>query len=288
VSVLISRCGESEHNMANGVRTARSRGTLCGLVLIVLGGWGGIAPFIGPSLGYGFTPDTAWTLNHGRLFLSAVPGAVVLVCGLIIAATRSRAVGWFFALVAALGGGWFIAGAGLVKLLPASIAGSITTGTPIEAGAHRIILTALAFYAGTGALIVFFAAVALGRFSIAAYRDYVDDAGLTSDGALDFSAYQAGQGSASAQPAAATQYPAPGPFGLTDPESQYPPEQGQFSASQPPFPPAQYPTSPDPFGATQTGYSPSGYPPAGYSQPAAAEPGMEQVFGPQDPGSPSP
>jgi len=278
--------------MANGVRTARSRGTLCGLVLIVLGGWGGVAPFAGPSLGYGFTPDTAWTLNHGRLFLSAIPGAVVLVSGLIIVATRSRAIGWFFALMAALGGAWFIAGAGLVKLLPSSVAGSITTGTPIETGAHRIILTALAFYAGTGALILFFAAVALGRFSIAAYRDYVEDDGLsgvTSDGALDFSAYQAGQGSATAQaPTVASQYPAPGPFGLTEPESQYPPEQSQFSASQPPFPPAQYPTSPDPFGTTQTGYSPSGYPPAGYSQPTAAEPGIEQVFGPQDPSSPAP
>jgi hypothetical protein len=267
--------------MANGVRTARSRGTLCGLVLIVLGGWGGVAPFAGPSLGYGFTPDTAWTLNHGRLFLSAIPGAVVLVSGLIIAATRSRTIGWFFALIAALGGAWFIAGAELAKLLPGSIAGSITTGSPIETGAHKIILTALAFYSGTGALIVFFAAVALGRFSIAAYRDYMEDAGLTSDAALDFSAYQAGQGST--PPTAAPQYPAPGPFGLTEPESQYPQEQ-----SQPPFPPAQYPTSPDPFGTTQTGYSPSGYPPAGYSQPAAGEPGIEQVFGQQDPGSPAP
>jgi hypothetical protein len=278
--------------MANGVRTARSRGTLCGLALIVLGGWGGVAPFAGPSLGYGFTPDTAWTLNHGRLFLSAIPGAVALVAGLIIAVTRSRAIGGFFALIAALGGAWFIAGAGLVKLLPASIAGSITTGTPIETGAHRIILTALAFYAGTGALIVFFAALALGRFSIAAYRDYVEDAGLggvTSDGALDFSAYQAGQGSTTAQPlTAAPQYPPPGPFGLTEPEPQYPPDESQFPASQPPFPPAQYPTSPDPFGATQTGYSPSGYPPGGYSQPTVAEPDIEQVFGQQDPGSPAP
>jgi hypothetical protein len=254
--------------MANGVRTARSRGTLCGLALIVLGGWGGVAPFVGPSLGYGFTPDTAWTLNHGRLFLSAIPGAVVLVAGLIIAATRSRAIGWFFALIAALGGAWFIAGAALVKLLPASVAGSITTGTPIETGAHKIILTALVFYTGTGALIVFFAAVALGRFSIAAYRDYAEDAGLggvTDDGALDFSAYHAGQGSSTVQP-------------------QYPPEQG----AQPPFPPAQFPTSPDPFGATQTGYSPSGYSPGGYSEPTVAEPGIEQVFGQQDPGSPAP
>jgi len=278
--------------MADGVRTPRSRGTLCGLALIVLGGWGGVAPFAGPSLGYGFTPDTAWTLNHGRLYLSAVPGGVVLLAGLIIALTKSRGFGGFCAFVAAIGGAWFIAGAELVKLLPASVAGSITTGAPIETGAHRILLTGLAFYAGTGALIVFFAALALGRFSIAAHQDYAyeaDDSGLgaPTGGGLDFSAYQAGQGSSSAEPPApAAQYPVHDPFGLTQTAPQYPPAQSQFPSSQPPFPPAQFPTSPDPFGTTHTSYSPGGYPPADYSQPVAPEPGSEQAFGQQDPDSP--
>src|SRR5579859_239062 len=289
--------------MAYGVQTPRSRGTLCGLALIVLGGWGGVAPFVGPSIGYGFTPDTAWTLNHGRLYLSAIPGGVVLIAGLIIAMTRSRGFGGLWAFVAALGGAWFIAGAELVKLLPASVAGSITTGSPIETGAHRVILTGLAFYAGTGALIVFFAALALGRFSLAAYRDYADVAGDgavapgSGGGPLDFSAYQAGQNAAAAQPApTAPQYPPHDPFGLTQtnpqypaeqyptsqyPGSQYPGEQSPFGPAQPPFPPAQYPTSPDPFGATHTGYTP-----AGYSQPLAPDPGGEQAFGQPDPDSP--
>ena len=38
--------------MAEGVRTPRSRGGLSGLALILLGAWGGIAPYAGPSLGF--------------------------------------------------------------------------------------------------------------------------------------------------------------------------------------------------------------------------------------------
>jgi len=262
---------------------------LCGLVLILLGGWGGIAPFLGPSIGYGFTPNTAWTYTHSRLFLSAIPGAVVLVAGLIIAVTRSRGFGGFCAVVAGLGGAWFIAGAQLVKLLPASLGGSITTGAPIESGAHRIIVTGLAFYAGTGALVVFFAALALGRFSITAYRDYVELADdSASAGALDFSAYQSGEATSTVQQQAASQYAPTGPFGLTQTVPQYPAEQSSYQSAQPPFPPAQFPESPDPFGTTQTGYSPTGFPPAGYGQPAAPESasGSEQPFGPHDPDSP--
>lgn len=273
--------------MANGVRTPRSRGALCGLALVVLGGWGGIAPFAGPSIGYGFTPDTAWTYTHGRLFLSAIPGAVVLVAGLIIAVTRSRAFGGFCAVIAGLGGAWFIAGAQLVKLLPASVAGSITTGAPIESGAHRIIVTGLAFYAGAGALMVFFAALALGRFSITAYRDYVEADDGAGTGALDFSAYQSGEAVSTTEQQAAGQYQPTGPFGLTQTAPQYPAEQSSYQSAQPPFPPAQFPESPDPFGATQTGYSPTGFPPGGYPQPAAPESAPGSEFGPHDPNSPA-
>src|SRR5258708_9171328 len=87
--------------------------------------------------------------------------------------TRNRPFGGFCAFVAALGGVWLIAGAALVKLLPASQAASITVGTPIRTGASAQVLTGLAFFTGVGALIVFFAAVALGRFSITALKDYV-------------------------------------------------------------------------------------------------------------------
>src|SRR5260221_2730024 len=117
--------------MADDVRTPRSRGSLCGLALILLGCWAGLAPFAGPSLRFGFTPDRAWEYTSGRLYLSALPGAVVLLAGLIVAMTRNRPFGGFCAFVAAFGGVWVLAGAALVQLVPGRPATPITYGRPI-------------------------------------------------------------------------------------------------------------------------------------------------------------
>src|SRR5262249_32341214 len=156
--------------------------------------------------------------------LSALPGAIVLLVGLIVAMTRSRPFGGFCAFVAALGGARLIAGSALVQVLrPASPAGGVTRGTPISARACVHGLTRLALFTGTGALIVFFAAVALGRFSITALKDYVGPAADTGDGAgvVGAGAYQAGY-DASTQQVGQPQY-----------ASQYP-------SGRDPFPPSQY------------------------------------------------
>jgi hypothetical protein len=273
--------------MAYDVRTPRRRGSLCGLALILLGGWGGVAPFAGPSLRFGFTPDTAWAYTQGRLYLSALPGAVVLVAGLIVLVTRSRGFGGFCALVAAFAGGWFIAGAALVRLLPARQAASIVTGSPLGTGTSRIVLTSLAFFGGTGALIVFFAALALGRFSLAAYQDQF---GLANDPdgmvglvaappallygpdqdtqGYPHSPYFAGQ--TQDYPA---QYPASDPFGTA--QQQYP-SQDPFGLthggrSWSPFPPAPKPFPPGPpFPASQSPFPPAPDPSAPSQQDPAS------------------
>jgi hypothetical protein len=268
--------------MADDVQTPRSRGSLCGLALILLGAWAGLAPFAGPSLGFGFTPDRAWDYTSGRLYLSALPGAIVLLAGLIVAMTRSRSFGGFCAFVAALGGVWLIAGAALVKLLPASQSASITVGTPIRAGASAQVLTGLAFFTGVGALIVFFAAVALGRFSITALKDYVGPAADLGDGSgiAGVGGYQAGQDAPTqqfGQPQYASQYPSgrdpfppsqypateqhPAPAGQYPASEQYPsagqyPHQGPFGLTRDATVPGQHPQSPSPFPPAQyPGYS---------------------------------
>jgi hypothetical protein len=264
--------------MADGVRTPRSRGTLSGLALILLGGWGGVAPFAGPSYGFGFTPDQAWKYTSGRLYLSAVPGAVVLLAGLIIAVTRSRGFGGFWAFVAALGGAWFIAGAAVIGLLPASSAAGITTGSPLGTSAHNAILTELALFAGVGALIVFFAAVALGRFSIAAFRDYngvaaddVDVASIAGVGGAYGGYQQAQQVQQVQQPYAGQQIAAQ--YGSTEP---FPPEHyasptEQYQATEN-FPGTEHYQATEQYPpATQQQYQPGGaqYPqhdPFGLSQ----------------------
>src|SRR5258708_3544569 len=90
----------------------RSRGAICGVLLILLGLWGGLAPFVGPYFHFGVTPDKAWAYNSGRLYYSIVPGAAALLGGIIVLLTRNRAIGIAGGLLAALGGIWFGLGEG--------------------------------------------------------------------------------------------------------------------------------------------------------------------------------
>ena len=76
--------------MNSQVRIRRSRGAVCGVALILLGLWGGLAPFVGPYFHFGFTPDKAWAYTTGRLYLSAVPGGAAVLGGLFMMVTRSR------------------------------------------------------------------------------------------------------------------------------------------------------------------------------------------------------
>jgi hypothetical protein len=292
--------------MADDVQTPRSRGSLCGLALILLGAWAGLAPFAGPSLRFGFTPDRAWAYTSGRLYLSALPGVIVLLAGLIVAMTRSRSFGGFCAFVAALGGVWLIAGAALVKLLPASQAASITVGTPIGTGASAQVLTGLAFFSGVGALIVFFAAVALGRFSITALKDYV---GPTADfgdgtGVVGAGAYQAGQDTTAqqyGQPQYPSQYPSgrdPFPPSQYPATEQYPAAAGQYPATEQ-YPAAGQYQQQGPFGLTSDVTAPGQYPQSPSPFPLAQYPGYPDQMVPesttaierpsgQDPAEPAP
>lgn len=288
--------------MANGVRTSRTRGSLCGLLLVVFGGWAGIAPFIGPGISFGYTPNETWTSTQGRVYLSAVPAAVTVLAGLILIGTRSRGFGGFCATIAALAGGWLIVGSAAVRLLPASVSGSIGTGAVLGVGAHRAILTPLAFFAGPGALIVFTAALAIGRLSITAYRDYLRwppveevGGGLAGIG-LGGSGGDAGYGgyadpSAPTQdlygqpsPEAAPTYPQDsyrGAFGLTE---DYPAQRRyQYPRSQPPFPPAEDPSAPSASTAPAATTEQQTYPQQSAQQPDQAH-GQTTAPGPIGPG----
>ena len=68
----------------------RTRGGVCGVLLILLGLWGGLAPFIGPYFHFGYTPDKAWAYNSGRLYYSIIPAAAALVGGVLVTVTRNR------------------------------------------------------------------------------------------------------------------------------------------------------------------------------------------------------
>ena len=59
----------------------RSRGAASGVLVIVLGLWGALVPFVGPYFNFAFSPDQAWTWTAGRGWLEVLPGAVAVGSG---------------------------------------------------------------------------------------------------------------------------------------------------------------------------------------------------------------
>jgi hypothetical protein len=160
-----------------------NRGRVTGSLLMLLGAWGAIIPFVGPYFGYAYTPDTAWAYTSGRLWLSVVPGAAVVLGGMLVVFTDGVAAPAAF--LAALGGTWFVVGAPVIALaLPGR---SISPGTPvINLGAvfhpaTMVFLERLGFFYGLGVLILFLAAFSLGevvvaRMAASRYRDRMYEA----------------------------------------------------------------------------------------------------------------
>jgi len=237
--------------MAELARIPRRRGGLCGLLLILLGAWGALIPFIGPYFKFAYGPDKAWAYTSGRLYLSILPGAAAAAGGLLVLVTRSRAAGMFGGLLAAAGGAWFIAGAGIVDTVLNQT--SIAPGTPLAHGAAGIsssakwmFLEEIGFFTGVGILVIFFGAIAIGRFSMLSARDAAradsgDNYGSDSPDSAD-------EVTPAPATTAAGQFPAgPRPFPGDEPtqtQDRYPASTSQFPTS----PSGQYPESTSPFG----------------------------------------
>jgi hypothetical protein len=240
--------------MAGVARIPRRRGGLCGLLLILLGAWGGLIPFVGPYFKFAYSPDKTWFYSSGRLYLSILPGAAAVLGGLLIAVTRSRAVGTIGGLLAAVGGAWFLVGAPVVDIVLKKT--SITPGTPVPHGTTAagttsvwMFLENVAFFTGVGILIIFIGAIAIGRFSMLSHRDVADD---------DYDDYPDSTPTARAAPAAA-QYPATTATGTFPAASQFPGTQRPFPGDEStqaqeriPSATGQFPTatSQSPFGST--------------------------------------
>lgn len=148
------------------LRVPRSRGALSGMLLVLLGIWGAIVPFVGPYFDFAFTPDNAWTWTAARGWLDVLPGCVAIVAGLVIMTSANRVVAGAAAWCGVAAGGWFVVGPQL-----AAFAGIGTIGIPTQTGTGMIALEWLAYFYALGAVIVFFSATALGRLSVHGVAD---------------------------------------------------------------------------------------------------------------------
>ena len=148
--------------MAGMLQMRRSRGAFSGFLLILLGLWGALIPFIGPYFDFAYTPDKAWTYNTGRLWLELLPGAAVFLGGVLLMAARGRHTALFGALLAAAAGAWFTLGPVLSPLWNHHVA---MGGSPASSTVYMRIMEQLGFFTALGVVIVFVAGAALGRIA---------------------------------------------------------------------------------------------------------------------------
>jgi hypothetical protein len=146
--------------MAGMLQMRRSRGAFSGFLLVLLGLWGALIPFVGPYFHFAYTPDKTWTYNTGRLWLELLPGAAVFLGGFLLMIAKGRHTALFGALLAAAAGAWFALGTILSPLWNNHVT---MGGSPASSTVYMRIMEELGFFHALGVVIVFIAAAALGR-----------------------------------------------------------------------------------------------------------------------------
>ena len=141
-------------------RLPRTTGALSGLLVILLGIWGGLIPFVGPYFHYAFGSYRTWHYTTERLWLCIVPGAVAVIGGLMLLRSSHRSSGLLGGWLGIAAGAWFAIGPSISLLWHAA-------GNPIGApmGGHtRQAIEWLGYFSGLGVAIAALSAFAMGRY----------------------------------------------------------------------------------------------------------------------------
>jgi hypothetical protein len=143
------------------MRIARSTGAVSGVLIVLLGLWAALIPFVGPYFDYSFGTNATWHFTTDRLWLDVLPGALAVLGGLLLIVAGTRPAGIFGGWLAMVAGGWLVVGPP-VSLTWESGTGPI--GRPLF-GSTRQMLELVGYFYGAGALIVALSAFAVGRFA---------------------------------------------------------------------------------------------------------------------------
>lgn len=147
------------------MRISRFTGAGGGLIIVLVGIWVGIIPFVGPYFDYGFGPNLTWHLTLDRVWLDVLPGAAAVLGGLMMIGASRRTTGVFGAWIALAGGVWLLLGPSASLFWQHPAPGTLISGIGSPLGGHdRAAIEMVGFFYGAGALITVLAGIGLGRF----------------------------------------------------------------------------------------------------------------------------
>lgn len=166
---MVTVSGQAGRRHASATwRVPRGRGATSGVLLVLLGIWGGLIPFLGPQFHYAYSPNTSWTMTWGRLWLEVLPSAAAVIGGFILLSSTSRLAGLWAGWLASLGGAWFVVGPSLSQLWSG---GQPQSGSPVATDIVGSTVEAIGFFYGVGAVMLFLGALALGRHSVIGIKE---------------------------------------------------------------------------------------------------------------------
>jgi len=130
-----------------------------GFLILIMGIWGGVIPFVGPYFHFTLGPDKSWTWTSGRFWLDVLPGIVAALGGLMLVSAGPRVSGKLGALLALAAGIWFAIGPDVSLLWNSAGAQGAAHGSK----SVRVLET-LSYHTALGAVMAAIAGYALPGF----------------------------------------------------------------------------------------------------------------------------
>ena len=145
------------------VATRASSLAFAGVATVLLGLWGAIVAFIGPTFGFSADGSWAWDMTSAHLWLGLIPGAAAFVAGLVILMVAPRTVAGggrgplvLAGLCASIAGAWFVVGP-LAWPVLTTAAALYLSAEPLRELVHQV-----GYAAGPGVLIAIAGAFTIG------------------------------------------------------------------------------------------------------------------------------
>jgi hypothetical protein len=192
-------------------RIPRTKGALSGLIIIILGAWGALIPFIGPYFDYALHSDQTWQWFADRFWLEVLPGIVAVIGGFMLLSGTRRGGMSLGAMLALAAGLWFIVGPQVSTLWND---GQMTIGPAVAKHNFSRMLEWIGFHYGLGGLITMFSSYALGFIAALPIVDERVVGRTVAAGAGAGAGFAAGRATAPArtdEPAPATRETTPAP-----------------------------------------------------------------------------